>query len=80
MFRQSPASLIRKINCRVLSFFQRLRGLAYTQPTHPRYPRGGRRLLRSLSRAWLMHKERWTSQERRRSWGRLRLSQFMPEP
>lgn len=30
MFRQSPASFIRKINCRVLSFSRRLRGLAST--------------------------------------------------
>lgn len=31
MFRRNPASLIRKIDCRVLSFSRRLRGLAYTQ-------------------------------------------------
>src|SRR5579859_7207733 len=31
MFRRNPASLIRKIDCRVLSFSRRLMGLAYTQ-------------------------------------------------
>ena len=31
MFRRSPTSLIRNTDCRVLSFFQRVRGLAYTQ-------------------------------------------------
>jgi len=31
MFRRSLASLTCKTDCRVLSFFRRLRGLAYTQ-------------------------------------------------
>jgi hypothetical protein len=31
MFRRSPVSLIRNMDCRVLSFFRRLSGLALTQ-------------------------------------------------
>jgi hypothetical protein len=79
MFRRSQASLIRNTDCRVLSFFQRLRGLAYTQQLIRAIRVVGPTLV-ALSFAGVAHaKERWISPEHRRSWGRSRPSLFLQE-